>query len=121
MYNFVLFAIVKDPQPADPWTETLVTTADTTACQRDMIVNRNTGSEDCLHLNVYTKDIQPEKLRPVMVWIHGGAFIYGSNTREMYNPEFLLRKDIVLFAINYRLGAFGMLNNVSAVVWSLTY
>lgn len=42
-----------------------------------------------------------------MVWIHGGAFLLGSNSKDFYNPEFLLRKDIVLIAINYRLGAFG--------------
>lgn len=42
-----------------------------------------------------------------MVWIHGGAFILGSNSKDFYNPEFLLRKDIILIAVNYRLGAFG--------------
>lgn len=42
-----------------------------------------------------------------MVWIHGGAFILGSNSKDFYNPEFLLRKDVVLIAINYRLGCFG--------------
>lgn len=42
-----------------------------------------------------------------MLWIHGGAFIMGSNSKEMYNPELLLRKDVVVICINYRLGAFG--------------
>ena len=35
------------------------------------------GSEDCLFLNVYTKNLLPEKLRPVLIWIHGGDFKTG--------------------------------------------
>lgn len=34
-----------------------------------------TGSDDCLFLNVYTKNVKPKKLLPVMVYIHGGAFL----------------------------------------------
>lgn len=33
------------------------------------------GSDDCLFLNIYTKNVKPKKLRPVMVYIHGGAFL----------------------------------------------
>lgn len=47
-----------------------------------------------------------------MVWIHGGAFILGSNSKDFYNPEFLLRKDIILIAVNYRLGAFGKILSI---------
>lgn len=72
-----------------------------------MVSQRTIGNENCLHLSVYTLNIKPDTLKPVMVWIHGGAFLLGSNSKDFYNPEFLLRKDIVLFAINYRLGAFG--------------
>lgn len=72
-----------------------------------MIFGRQAGNENCLHLNVYTKELQPKTLKPVMVWIHGGAFILGNNGKEMYNPEILMQKDIVLIAFNYRLGAFG--------------
>lgn len=77
------------------------------ACQSELITQRSIGTEDCLHLSVYTHDIKPKTLKPVMVWIHGGAFIFGSNSKDFYNPEFLMRSDIVLIAINYRLGAFG--------------
>lgn len=79
------------------------------ACQKDMVTQRTTGNENCLHLSVYTRDVKPDKLRPVMVWIHGGAFLLGSNSKDFYNPEYLLRKDVVVIAINYRLGAFGKL------------
>lgn len=68
------------------------------------------GNEDCLHLSAFTRDINPAILKPVMVWLHGGGFINGSNAKEMYNPEYLLRHDIVLFSVNFRLGAFGFVS-----------
>lgn len=77
------------------------------ASQRDLVFGQHMGNENCLHLNIYTRELAPEVLRPVMVWIHGGAFIAGSNAKEMYDPELILRKDIVFIAINYRLGVFG--------------
>jgi carboxylesterase type B len=46
-------------------------------------------------------------LKPVMFWIHGGAFLYGSNKSELFGPDYLMTEDIVLVCINYRLGAFG--------------
>lgn len=46
-----------------------------------------------------------------MVFIHGGAFLTGSNKMNMYGPEFLLTQDIVLVSINYRLGALGFLSS----------
>lgn len=93
---------------ADPWTEPLNTTKDTAACQRDLFFSKASGTEDCLHSNVYTKELSPSTLRPVMVFFHGGAFMFGSNSKDIYNPEFLLRKDIVLVVVNYRLGALGI-------------
>lgn len=77
-------------------------------CQRDLLFHKPLGIENCLHLTVYTRDFEPDKLKPVMVWFHGGAFISGSNTKETYNPEYLLRHDVVVITLNYRLGIFGM-------------
>lgn len=85
----------------------MATDNDTICCQKDIVFRRIVGNENCLHLNVYTKQMTPTKLAPVMVFIHGGAFTFGSNTKDFYSPEFLLEKDIVLVVINYRLGAFG--------------
>ncbi|MEJ2110241.1 MAG: carboxylesterase/lipase family protein [Acidobacteriota bacterium] len=67
-------------------------------------------SEDCLYLNVWTQGLDMHR-RPVMVWIHGGAFIVGSGSQEMFLGNTLVsRGDIVLVTINYRLGALGFMN-----------
>lgn len=66
--------------------------------------------EDCLFLNIWTKGLDNRR-RPVMVWIHGGAFIIGSGSEAMYrNSNIVSRGDVVLVSINYRLGALGFMN-----------
>lgn len=46
-------------------------------------------------------------LKPVMFWIHGGAFLIGSGNTDIYGPGFLVANDVVLVTINYRLGLLG--------------
>ena len=65
-------------------------------------------SEDCLTLNVWTPAIDDAK-RPVMVWIHGGAFATGSGRIPWYSGHNFARDGVVLVTINYRLNAFGFL------------
>ncbi len=64
-------------------------------------------SEDCLYLNVFTESADPGSKRPVMVWIHGGAFMFGTSAN--YDPQHIVRKGIVVVTINYRLGVLGFL------------
>jgi para-nitrobenzyl esterase len=67
-------------------------------------------SEDGLYLNVWTPACDDAK-RPVMVWIHGGAFVFGAGDTPWYDgTRFAREGDIVLVTINYRLGAFGFLH-----------
>ncbi|XP_050304288.1 juvenile hormone esterase-like [Anthonomus grandis grandis] len=66
------------------------------------------GSEDCLHVNVYTTNITGNL--PVMVWIHGGTFQAGSNSIGEFPPDYFLEKGVIMAAINYRLGVFGFLS-----------
>lgn len=95
----------------DPWTETLDCSSLGPSCpQFNNIYQRVLGEEDCLYANVYTKSVQPATLLPVMVYIHGGAFCRGSAGTDMYGPDWLIQKDIVLVSFNYRLGAFGFLS-----------
>ena len=66
--------------------------------------------EDCLYLNVWTPGLDGAA-RPVMVWIHGGAFVLGSGAQSIYDGATLAnRGDVVVVTINYRLGPLGFLN-----------
>jgi para-nitrobenzyl esterase len=66
--------------------------------------------EDALYLNVWTPGVDDAK-RPVMVWVHGGAFMNGSGITPWYDgTRFALNGDLVLVTINYRLASFGFLH-----------
>ncbi len=66
-------------------------------------------SEDCLFLNVFTPDSETDEPRPVLVWIHGGAFMCGSGN-DYDASKFVRDYDVVVVTINYRIGVFGFLN-----------
>jgi para-nitrobenzyl esterase len=73
-------------------------------------------SEDCLYLNVWTGAKVPAERRPVMVWFHLGAFIFGSGSqyagsegKRLFDGTKLARQGVVLVTVNYRLGRFGFL------------
>jgi para-nitrobenzyl esterase len=64
------------------------------------------ADEDCLNLNVWTAD--PAGKAPVYVFIHGGAWLYGSGTGDWASGANLARREgIVVVTINYRLGLLG--------------
>jgi para-nitrobenzyl esterase len=64
--------------------------------------------EDCLYLNVWTAAAAGEK-RPVMVWIHGGAWTRGAGSSPTYDGAALAKKGVVVVTTNYRMGVFGFL------------
>jgi para-nitrobenzyl esterase len=64
--------------------------------------------EECLNLNVWTPDVGAAGL-PVLVWIHGGAFMNGSGSVGAYDGAAFARDGVVCVTINYRLGAEGFL------------
>nr|CAI5867393.1 unnamed protein product [Callosobruchus analis] len=66
-----------------------------------------TGDEDCLYVNVYTPDINPTEKYDVLVYIHGGAFIFGNG--GMYVPNIIMDRPIVYVNFNYRVGPLGNL------------
>jgi para-nitrobenzyl esterase len=84
--------------------------------------------EDCLNLNIWTPDLGDARL-PVLVWVHGGAFLNGSGAVPQYDGTAFARDGIVCVTINYRLGAdgflflddgvanTGMLDQVAALQW----
>ncbi|EFP77213.2 uncharacterized protein PGTG_03169 [Puccinia graminis f. sp. tritici CRL 75-36-700-3] len=72
-------------------------------------------SEDCLYLNVYRpSNVTHHSLLPVLVWIHGGGYTYGTGASTdgavLVSSSFDLDKPIIFVSMNYRLGPFGFLN-----------
>jgi para-nitrobenzyl esterase len=73
-------------------------------------------SEDCLYLNIWKpKRINAGSPVPVMVFIHGGAFVFGSGSAPVFDGSALASKGVIVVTFNYRLGALGFLttDNVS--------
>lgn len=90
-------------------------------------------SEDCLHLTLWTPAVD-KKRRPVLVWLHGGAWQSGAGALDWYSGERLAsRGDIVVVAPNYRLGALGwiatpgetanvgLLDQEAAIAWVIEH
>jgi len=69
--------------------------------------NAENMSEDCLSLNVWVPNKKIRKPLPVMVWIHGGAFLSGSGSFPMYDASKIAAKNVIVVTINYRLGPLG--------------
>lgn len=102
-------------QPAATWSGVRSALDFGPACPQllDADLTENNGavmSEDCLTLNVWTPRVDHRK-RPVLVWIHGGAFVVGSTRNTFYDGEHLAaRGDVIVVSVNYRLGAWGFLS-----------
>lgn len=69
--------------------------------------------EDCLNLNVFAPDVSADRL-PVMVWIHGGSFYFGTGAKFDGAP--LARKGVLVVTVNYRLDAMGFLSTEDDVI-----
>jgi para-nitrobenzyl esterase len=109
------------PQPPEPWTGVRearefsrmapqVPEAPAGMVGADRAVELRPMSEDCLYLNVWSPRDDQEK-RPVMVWIHGGAFTLGSASDPWYDgTSFAAKHNIVVVTLNYRLGILGFVS-----------
>jgi para-nitrobenzyl esterase len=77
--------------------------------------------EDCLTLNLWTPGLGDGARRPVMVWLHGGAFGYGSGNRAVTDGANLARRgDVVVVSVNHRLNIFGFLylTDIGGEAWA---
>jgi para-nitrobenzyl esterase len=107
----------RSPQPPARWTEVADATAFGSACPQPVFPNMplDLGApqgEDCLRLNVWaSSDTRPGDAKPVMVWLHGGAYVLGSSSQALYDGRRLVgRGDVIVVTVNYRLGVLGFLD-----------
>lgn len=103
------------PRPAEPWEGVRPARDYGNIAPQNPLVGgmmpeaEEPQAEDCLFLNIFTPGLDDAR-RPVLFWIHGGAFTLGSGSSPMYyNASLASRGDCVLVTINYRLGLLGFL------------
>ena len=102
------------PEPAKPWSGVRKADSYAPGCMQDPGMSKMMGSspnvsEDCLYLNVWTAAKTAGEILPVMVWIHGGAFVSGMTGTPMFDGTKFAKKGVVLVSIAYRLGVFGFM------------
>ncbi|XP_015108518.1 esterase FE4 isoform X2 [Diachasma alloeum] len=100
----------RNPEPVEPWSGTFYADKDPEPCPQITDDGDAVGDEDCLKLSVYTPKTDPDDLLPVMVYIHGGEFVRGDISFPAVGPGFLLDHDVLLVAMQYRLGVLGFIS-----------
>jgi para-nitrobenzyl esterase len=97
------------PVPPAPWSAVREATSYGPGCPQRGALDAG-ASEDCLFLNVWTPALRDGGARPVLFYIHGGAFDEGSGSSPLYDGTHLCRRgDVVVVTVNHRLNAFGYL------------
>lgn len=97
------------PQPPAPWGSVRDALVFGAGCLSALENDHRPGprDEDCLYLNIWTAAKRADEKRPVMVWIHGGGFQFGSSANPATDGGALAAEGVVVVSFNYRLGVFG--------------
>ncbi|AUW57057.1 carboxylesterase [Sphingobium sp. SCG-1] len=91
-----------------PWSGTADATQFGPSCPQ--LGKQDPENEDCLFLNIWTPGLEPKAKRPVMLYIHGGAYSNGSVVDPLnYGDKLAARGDVVVVTVNHRLNALGYL------------
>ena len=111
----------REPHSVTPWKAVRMADAPGPSCIQTRGMSLENGGdpgkldEDCLYLNVFRPGTgtgtKASASLPVMVWIHGGALIFGGGALPIYDGSALARRDVIVVTINYRLGALGFFSH----------
>jgi para-nitrobenzyl esterase len=123
----------RPPAPPEHWDGLRVATQFGPACPQFIpaMFNLRTKekSEDCLYMNIWTPELGRQARQPVMVWLHGGGYLYGAGSEDGFDGARLASHGITVVTVNYRLGAFGLaahpaiganfaiLDHIAALTW----
>ncbi|OFI35707.1 hypothetical protein BFC17_12740 [Alteromonas lipolytica] len=103
------------PEPVEAWANVRSATEFAPGCSQTIHpIMSNPGqpvSEDCLYLNVWTPAQKAADNLPVVVWIHGGGFSYGSTAMSLFDGTAIAERDVVFVSIAYRLGPLGFFSH----------
>ncbi|XP_037038064.1 esterase B1-like [Bradysia coprophila] len=101
----------REAESPENWTDAFDATQEGPSyCMTDFMTGLQDGQENSGTINIYTRNMQPKELHPVMIWIHGGGYCRGSSRTDLYGPDYIIEKNVVLVSFNYRLGAIGFLS-----------
>lgn len=120
----------RPPDPVEPWTGVELASAYGPSCPPTLtpadrayfptaplwlvyagVDEAIASSEDCLRLNVWTPGLDAGGRRPVLVWLHGGGFAWGSGSSRLTSGDALARRHgLVVVSVNHRLGVLGYLD-----------
>jgi para-nitrobenzyl esterase len=104
---------LRPPQPVTPWKDVRSCVLQAQICSQVRIADwLFLGGEDCLYLDVYTPvKRNPQQLKPVLVWIYGGGYVFGDGWEfGFYDGTNLVNAhEYVLITFNYRLGPLGFM------------
>jgi para-nitrobenzyl esterase len=105
------------PEPPQRWTEVADADEYGFVCPQPPVPNfpldlGAAENEDCLTVNIWAPSgTGPGDNKPVMVWLHGGAYVLGSGSQPLYDGRRLASSgDVVIVTLNYRVGVFGFLD-----------
>uniref|UniRef100_A0A0K8STH4 Carboxylic ester hydrolase n=2 Tax=Lygus hesperus TaxID=30085 RepID=A0A0K8STH4_LYGHE len=105
----------KDPLPAEPWSGVKQAKTNIKCVEFQFLLPLQfmrfaDGQEDCLALSIYTHDLHPQVKKPVLFYIHGGAFEFRIPPGSWMNPTYFMDHDIVVVVVSYRLSVLGFLS-----------
>ena len=105
-----------EPIKVKPWAGIKQTKQYRSACrQMNSVTKVCFGSEDCLFLNLFTRAERVDEKLPVIIWIHGGAYIANSGNDELHGPVHAMNEKMVFVTINYRLGPLGFMQPMDGI------